>query len=139
MDSRLKDLAERLDAGLIARREFLRKAAVVTGGTAAGLKALEGMAALLRVTPACLSPPHGEARPVCVAGEQVVWDGAPIAELEPALRRFAGALGLDCVQLALAPTAAGPAVIAVETRPYLEQFGDAARAAIVDAVVGLLT
>ena len=44
MDSRLKDLAEKLDAGLIARREFLRKAAVVTGGTAAGLKALEGMA-----------------------------------------------------------------------------------------------
>src|SRR5436189_1231900 len=44
MDSRLKDLAERLEAGLIARREFLRKAAVVTGGTAAGLKALEGMA-----------------------------------------------------------------------------------------------
>ena len=45
MDSRLKDLAERLDADLIARREFLRKAAVVTGGTAAGLKTLEGMAA----------------------------------------------------------------------------------------------
>ncbi len=45
MDSRLKDLAERLDAGLIARREFLRKAAVVTGGTAGGLKALEGMTA----------------------------------------------------------------------------------------------
>ena len=44
MDSRLKDLAERLDAGLIARREFLRKAALITGGTAAGLKALEGMA-----------------------------------------------------------------------------------------------
>src|SRR6266852_1738469 len=45
MDSRLKDLAERLDAGLIARREFLRNAALVTGGTAAGLKTLEGMAA----------------------------------------------------------------------------------------------
>lgn len=44
MDSRLKDLAEKLDAGLIARREFLKKAAVVTGGTAAGLKALERMA-----------------------------------------------------------------------------------------------
>src|ERR1700675_4470286 len=44
MDTRLKDLAEKLDAGLIARREFLRKAAVVTGGTAVGLKALEGMA-----------------------------------------------------------------------------------------------
>ena len=44
MDNRLKDLAEKLDAGLIARREFLRKAAVVTGGTAVGLKALEGIA-----------------------------------------------------------------------------------------------
>jgi multiple sugar transport system substrate-binding protein len=44
MDSRLKDLADKLEAGLIARREFLRNAAVVTGGTAAGLKALEGMA-----------------------------------------------------------------------------------------------
>ncbi|HMG22209.1 MAG TPA: hypothetical protein VK607_12850, partial [Kofleriaceae bacterium] len=44
MDSRLKNLAEQLDAGLIARREFLRKAAIVTGGTAAGLHALRGMA-----------------------------------------------------------------------------------------------
>ena len=42
MDSRLKDLAEKLDAGLIARREFLRNAAVITGGTAAGLHALSG-------------------------------------------------------------------------------------------------
>ena len=45
MDRRLQDLAERLDAGLIARREFLRKAAVITGGTAAGLDALRAMAA----------------------------------------------------------------------------------------------
>ena len=44
MDSRLKDLAEKLDAHVIGRREFLRKAAVITGGTAAGLKALESMA-----------------------------------------------------------------------------------------------
>jgi hypothetical protein len=44
MDSRLKDLAERLGAGLIGRREFLRKAAVVTGGTAAGLTVLRRMA-----------------------------------------------------------------------------------------------
>jgi multiple sugar transport system substrate-binding protein len=44
MDSRLKDLAEKVDAGLIARREFLRKAAVVTGGTAVGLQALSKMA-----------------------------------------------------------------------------------------------
>src|SRR5882672_1968223 len=45
MDARLHGLAEQLDAGLIARREFLRKAAVVTGGTAAGLAALRRMAA----------------------------------------------------------------------------------------------
>ena len=44
MDSRLRDLAEKLDAHVIGRREFLRKAAVITGGTAAGLKALESMA-----------------------------------------------------------------------------------------------
>ena len=40
MDNRLKHLAEQLDAGLIPRREFLRKAAVITGGTAVGLHAL---------------------------------------------------------------------------------------------------
>jgi multiple sugar transport system substrate-binding protein len=44
MDVRFRDLAARLDAGLIARREFLRKAAVITGGTAAGLDALRSMA-----------------------------------------------------------------------------------------------
>ncbi len=44
MDHRLRDLAERLDAGRIARREFLRKAAVITGGTAAGLDVLRKMA-----------------------------------------------------------------------------------------------
>jgi multiple sugar transport system substrate-binding protein len=45
MDQRLRHLAEQLDAGLIARREFLRKAAVVTGGAAAGLATLRTMAA----------------------------------------------------------------------------------------------
>ena len=44
MDNRLRDLSEQLAAGLIARREFLRKAAVVTGGTAAGLGVLRTMA-----------------------------------------------------------------------------------------------
>jgi multiple sugar transport system substrate-binding protein len=44
MDQRLRQLAEQLDAGLIARREFLRTAAVVTGGSAAGLHALGKMA-----------------------------------------------------------------------------------------------
>jgi multiple sugar transport system substrate-binding protein len=44
MDPRLRSLAEQLDAGLIARREFLRKAVIVTGGTAAGLDVLRTMA-----------------------------------------------------------------------------------------------
>jgi len=43
-DARLRSLAEKLDGGLIARREFLRRAAVVTGGTAAGLDVLGSMA-----------------------------------------------------------------------------------------------
>jgi ABC-type glycerol-3-phosphate transport system substrate-binding protein len=50
MDRRLSDLAAQLDAGLIARREFLRRAAVITGGTAAGLGVLRSMA-------------HAQARP----------------------------------------------------------------------------
>src|SRR5438093_10790032 len=44
MDSRLRDLAEKLDAHVLSRRECRREAAVITGGTAAGLKALESMA-----------------------------------------------------------------------------------------------
>src|SRR5215831_10735376 len=40
MESRLKDLAERLDAGVIGRREFLRKSVAITSGTAAGLTVL---------------------------------------------------------------------------------------------------
>src|SRR5262245_52725045 len=44
MDRRLQKLADQLDAGLIARREFLRTSAVITGGTAAGLHALSTMA-----------------------------------------------------------------------------------------------
>jgi multiple sugar transport system substrate-binding protein len=43
-DPRLRQAAEKVDAGLIARREFLRRAAVVTGGTAAGLDVLRSMA-----------------------------------------------------------------------------------------------
>ena len=43
-DPRLHEAAEKLDAGLIARREFLRRAALVTGGTAAGLHTLRSMA-----------------------------------------------------------------------------------------------
>ena len=44
MDRRIRNLADQLDAGLLARREFLRKSAVITGGTAAGLHVLRSIA-----------------------------------------------------------------------------------------------
>jgi len=44
MDRAVRRLAEQLDAGFVSRREFLRKAAVVTGSTAAGLHVLNTMA-----------------------------------------------------------------------------------------------
>src|SRR5262249_58142299 len=44
MDRRLTNLADQLDAGLIARREFLRRTSIITGGTAAGLHVLRRMA-----------------------------------------------------------------------------------------------
>lgn len=101
-----------------------------------------GLAALQRVVPVCLAVPHGEAQMVCVVGEHVVWDGEPSPEtilLEPALRRFAAAAGLAFVELALAPTAEGTCVIAVEPHPHFERFGDTARQRIVEGIVRLLT
>ena len=44
MDSRLSRLAEQLAAHDISRREFLRRSAVITGGTAAGLHVINRMA-----------------------------------------------------------------------------------------------
>jgi multiple sugar transport system substrate-binding protein len=44
MPQRLRGLAELLDAQLISRREFLRRSALATGGTAAGLHVLGRMA-----------------------------------------------------------------------------------------------
>jgi hypothetical protein len=43
-DRRLKELTEQLAGGVIARREFLRTSAVITGGTAAGVHAPRRMA-----------------------------------------------------------------------------------------------
>jgi multiple sugar transport system substrate-binding protein len=44
MDRAVRRLAEELDANLLSRREFVRRTAVVTGGTAAGLAVLRKMA-----------------------------------------------------------------------------------------------
>ena len=48
MDRGLSDLADQLASGLIARRQFLRHAAIITGGTAAGLGVSVACAALRR-------------------------------------------------------------------------------------------
>lgn len=101
-----------------------------------------GLAAMQRHAPVALTRPHGRPRLVCVVGRRVVWDREPsraARALEPALRRFAAASGLDFVELAFADNARGMAVIAVETFPVFEHFADATRARIVAGLVALLT
>ena len=44
MNRRIRQLAEQLDANQISRREFVRRAAVITGGTAVGLSVMNKMA-----------------------------------------------------------------------------------------------
>jgi hypothetical protein len=101
-----------------------------------------GLAALENCAPVCLSYPHGAVQLVCVVGEQVVWESEPAPEaavFEPALRRFAKAAGLAVVELAFASTAKGICVIAVESHPNFQHFGDSARQAIVEGIADLLT
>jgi hypothetical protein len=101
-----------------------------------------GLAAMQRCTPVCLTYPHEAAQFVCVVGQETVWEGEPpreAAQLEPALHSFADAAGLAFVQLALARTSRGICVIRVEPHPYLENFSDRAQQQIVDELVNLLT
>ena len=44
MDRRIRQLAEQVDAHHISRREFVRRTALITGGTAVGLGVLRSMA-----------------------------------------------------------------------------------------------
>jgi ABC-type glycerol-3-phosphate transport system substrate-binding protein len=44
MDSRLRGLAEQVEANVISRRKFLQQAAIITGGAAAGTHVLRSMA-----------------------------------------------------------------------------------------------
>lgn len=102
----------------------------------------QGLAALQACAPVCLAQPHGAAQLVCVVGERVIWDGpttAQATELEPSLRQFAAVAGLNFVQLAVAETADELCVVQVEPFPRLEQFTEATRQAIVEALVHLLT
>lgn len=108
----------------------------------AGDKDWRGLTALQTAMPVCLTYPHGAPRIVCVVGKRIVWDGdasAEMAGLEPALQRFSDLSGLSLVQLALAPTCLGLAVIQVEAHINLEHFGEASRKRIVEGIVDLLT
>jgi hypothetical protein len=100
------------------------------------------LADVQRITPICLTYPHGEAQFVCVAGERVVWEGEPsfeVSQIERGLRCFARAAGLAFVELAFAPTSEGNCVIAVEPKPHFEHFGELAQEQIVEGLVDLLT
>ena len=101
-----------------------------------------GLAALQRITPVLLAPPHGEAELVCVVGERVIWGREPAAErarLETGLRSFAAAADLAFVTVTLAPASSRTCVVAVETNPELEAFCEAAKQEIVEGIVELLT
>jgi len=102
-----------------------------------------GVAAMQRYAPICLTHPHGAAQLVCVVGERVVWEGEPPPDMipfEPALRRFAAAAGLTFVELAFASDSDGRSgVVAVEPHPNFERFGDIARERIVEEIIHFMT
>jgi len=102
----------------------------------------DGLAAMQRQMPVCLTYPHEAVQFVCLVGQQVVWEGEPppeAIELEPALQSFAAAAGLTFLELAFARTSQGICVVTVEPHPYVDHFGDRAQRQIVDGVVNLLT
>jgi|GEM_PF-670689 hypothetical protein len=91
--------------------------------------------------PACLPYPYGDVQCLCVIGDQVVWQGSPVAEaarLEPALIRFASAAGLAFVELTLAPGSKGLCVVALEPFPRHDHFDDATRQRIAALLADLL-
>jgi len=101
-----------------------------------------GVSAMQRITPVCLTHPHGAGQLVCIVGQRVVWDGEPSTDstaLEQGLRRFAAEAGLLFVELALAPSSQGMCIIDVEPYPQVHRFGEAARRHIAEALVDLLT
>lgn len=100
------------------------------------------LALMQRYTPVCLARPHGQPQPVCVIGEKIVWEGDPMptaASIEPALNRFAAALGLGFIELILAQTGNSFSVIGIEPFPNFEHFSEAARRQIVSEITLLLT
>jgi hypothetical protein len=104
-------------------------------------EAWERLAALQARTPVCLAEPHGAAMLACIVGSTVFWDRPPAPDAaahEPALLRFASAMRLAFVAIALAPVRIGLAVVLVEPSPRLERFAPAPRERILDARAALL-
>jgi hypothetical protein len=101
-----------------------------------------GMDAMMRHSPVCLTEPHGAVHLACVVGQTVLWEeGLPscgLARLEPALLRFARAAGLDLVELALAETSSGLCVVAVDPSPRMEHFQKSTFDAVCTEIAGLL-
>jgi len=130
----------RLEAGEVpgaVLRSLSREGSwLVAGGEWGGVRALQAHG------PVCLAEPHAAVRALCVVGARIVWNGEPAAAeaaLAERLMRFARMAGLAFVEIALGEVRGGPAVVQVDPLPRLENFGDAAQRAIVEALADLLT
>jgi hypothetical protein len=115
-------------------------------GTATYLVATDrdwaGLDALQARTPISVAVPHEEPERVLIVGDRMVWNATPsreAARLEPRLRQFARDAALTFVEVAVAPTADGIRVIAVDHQPHLETLDERAQTAVVDELVGALT
>jgi hypothetical protein len=104
------------------------------------------LARVLDHVPVCLLEPWEEpSTRVTAVGGRTVWNQrsaispADRAALGPALTRLATRLGLDAVQVEVAPGPRGPRCLAAEICPILELHDDQAQMAIVETLVELLT
>ena len=101
-----------------------------------------GLDALQARTPVSVSVPHEEPERAVIVGDRVVWNATPsrdVERLEPRLRQFALDAALTFVDVAVAPTAGGVRVIAVDHQPHVETLDERTQAIVVDELVGALT
>lgn len=101
----------------------------------------DGVKALAEHGPVCLAEPHGPVSLLCIVGNQVVRNDEP-ATGDPVPRdrllHFARLIGLEFVELGLAPVHGGVAVVHVEVLPRLEHFSPDAQSEILDGLVTVL-
>ena len=100
-----------------------------------------GLAAVQGRTPVCLVEPHGQTRPACIVGREVIWESSPSPEeisLEPGLLSLAAEAGLNFLEVATASSRRGLAVVLVEPLPRLDHFDPVTRKKILDTLTDLL-